>query len=154
MTKEKVNGILFYQRACVGSNPAPVAKRILFIAFMLLMGLTVCSQQLYLGCSKTTVQYDMHSYKGFDLTVRAKDYLEYQKDSIAVAFRFEDKVCVMAMITMPVKDAERFIASKVKVWEPCQEGWLYDTQVFDTPVLVRKFDQGLVVTFEYTFKEK
>jgi len=154
MTKDNVNGNLFYQRACVGSNPAPVAKRILFITMMLLIGLTVCGQQLYLGCSKTTVQYEMHQYKGFDLTVRAKDYLEYQKDSIAVAYRFEDKVCVMAMITMPVKDAERFIQSKAKVWEVVPDGWLYDTQVFDTPVLVKKFDQGEVVTFEYTFKEK
>lgn len=124
----------------------------LITSLLLLICISATSQQLYLGCSKTTVQYDMHSYKGFDLTVRAKDYLEYQKDSIAVAYRFEDRICTTALITMPVKEAERFIASKTKVWEACEGGWLYDTQVFDTPVLVKKFDQGEVVTFEYKFK--
>lgn len=124
----------------------------LITSLLLLITLSAASQQLYLGCTKNTVQYDMHSYRGFNQTVHAKDYLEYQKDSIAVAYRFENRLCVTAMIVMPVKEAERFIASKAKVWEVCDEGWLYDTQVFDTPVLVRKFVNGLVVTFEYTFK--
>lgn len=98
----------------------------------------------------------MQVYEEFIKTVHAKNYFEYQKDSIAVGYRFSRGVCTSSLITMSKEEAKKFLKERIlkKAWEPYLHGWLYDSKSFDTPIFIRKFDDHYTTTFEYTFPDE
>lgn len=128
-------------------------KKLLLI--ILLLPFITKGQQVYLGCTKSMIKSDMEVYEGFKQTVEAKDYYEYQKDSLAVGYRFKHGVCVSSLITMSKEEGKKFIAERtVKLWKPYLHGWLYNTKIFDTPIFIQKFEDDNTITFEYTFLDE
>ena len=138
-------------------------KYILTLILIASAALSTNAQTLMLSVRKATIQAQMRAYPEYVSTVNASDYLEYQKDSIAIGYRFELNsgklgkwICNEVYITMPLSRELAFIDLKTgcNCWMPIgQDQWLYQTNVFDTLVLVTRSYSDGCVTFSYTFDE-
>lgn len=125
------------------------------IVLFLLLPFFGNTQQVYLNCTKTEVESDMQVYDEFIQTVNAKNYIEYQRDSIAVGYCFKHNKCINSMITMPRTQSEKFLKAKIGImWKPYLNGWIYDTNVYKKLVYVQEFEEDVIITFQYTFLKK
>jgi len=113
-------------------------------------------QTLMLSVRKATVKAEMRNYKEYQITESYQDYLEYTKDSSSVAYEFERNgnkwICSSASITMQQSQEAVFIDAKTgcNCWAQTGENsWLYETNVFDVPVVVTRTKQARTVTFTY-----
>lgn len=132
--------------------------RISILTIIVLFIMTeLSSQTLMLSVRKGRVIAEMYMYPEWKRTVTALDYLEYQNGDHVVSYRFEDKYCVEACIVMPQDEAVKFIQDKEDkgCWVKWGEGWTYNTNVFDTDVVVVPYMNEAYdfVTFCYKFRE-
>lgn len=131
-------------------------KKIITILLLSLMAIVSCGQSLMLTMRKADVMSEMSWYKEWHRTVNAKDYLEYQKDSVAIGYRFTDHLCSEAYITMTLPAMRTFIEDKEDCgcWRSLTEhSWLYQTNVFDKLVKVTRVQDSTSATFIYKFTD-
>jgi hypothetical protein len=130
----------------------------LITLIILLSIATLKAQPLMLSVRKATVIAEMRTCRDFKRTRTEADYLEYQKGEITIAYVFAKNkhkwLCSSASITMPENKEASFIVSKTgcHCWEPIDyDSWLYETNHFDAPVLVKRTATNGCATFTYSF---
>jgi hypothetical protein len=127
---------------------------------LILITLAGYSQPLMLSVRKATVQAEMRQHRDFIKITNFPDYIEYQRGTDVIAYEFERDggkwICIKASIEMAKADEDKFIESKTgcNCWTLIEDDtWLYETNLFDTPVLVKRTYNGESVKFTYTFAE-
>ena len=94
----------------------------LLTTILILITLSGFSQPLMIGFRKSDVESNMRNSPGFYRTVKAKNYLEYQREGRAYGFRFErDSLnlyhgkwfCTEFYVTVLPDDEEKYFAKLV-----------------------------------------
>jgi len=118
----------------------------------------VQAQPLMLSCRKACVKAELRNYAEYTRVSSNSDQLNYQKGDILISYGFEKvpwgKICTFASITMPKTQEQSFIDKKTgcNCWLPIEnDGWVFETHMFDSPVMVRRTYEGALVTFKYAF---
>lgn len=128
---------------------------------LILITLSGISQTLLLQTSRARVKQDMHLYSEWRRTVTAKNYLEYQNDSICIGFRFTEDVnndfygkwiCTEVYKSMPVTMIDQYIESGVNkhCWNQiAPDRWVFYADELYGHVDVKLIEQGKVGTFVF-----
>jgi hypothetical protein len=125
---------------------------------LILITLAGYSQPLMLSCRKQCIKAELRTYVEYKMVPAGSNYLNYEKGSIKISYELTRQglgyICNGASITMPLRAEEAFVNSKTgcDCWIPIEDDvWLFDTHLFDAPVIVRRIANGASVTFKYSF---
>lgn len=126
----------------------------LLTSILIILSLSVSSQTLMLSVPRSRVKQEMKAYPEYVKVYEEKEYIEYSDGSRFVAYYFQDRICTEALITMPYDLARDFVEDKecCNCWSKVgDDEWLFQTNVFDALVVVRRYWNDDDVTFSYTF---
>lgn len=110
-------------------------------------------QPLMLSCTKGQIRSEMSRHESWAQI--SGEPMQYLRDSTIVEYLFENKHCNEASITMPVAEADKFIAEKIdcNCWkEVAPDIWIYETNHFDARVLVYRISEKKFIRFKYRFE--
>ena len=133
-------------------------KKLITIIILISITTLAPAQTLMLSVQRSVVKAEMRRVEGFTLTDSLPDFLQYKRGSQTIAYEFEKVgwwkwICITASITMPKEDSEAFVLGKLdcNCWKPTGPNtWLYETNVFDSPVIVqRTSNNNNTITFTY-----
>ena len=120
---------------------------------LIIASTTLSAQSLMLSCRKGTIKAEMRRYPEW-VEQHTENGLKYVRGAETVFYGLNDNLCTFASIEMPSTEAERFVLAKLDCNCWCEVGpdqWLYNTQLFDSPVMVKRAVIGDKVRFTYTF---
>lgn len=130
-------------------------KKILTI-ILLLTTVTLSAQPLMLSCRKMAIKSEMRRFKAWQ-QIPSNNGLKYVCGAKTVFYTLNDNVCTSASITMPEECSEDFIKGKLdcNCWCSISDtSWIYNTNLFDTTVVVIRFNEHKFVRFNYKLNEK
>lgn len=109
------------------------------------------SQPLMLSCRKATIKAEMRRNAEWQVE-QSKVGLKYTYGVKTIEYGLIGRICVTASIEMPTNQAEKFVTDKLDCNCWCEAGidtWVYNTQLFDSPVIVNRTIQGDKTKFTY-----
>jgi len=128
---------------------------------LILLTLTGFSQTLMLQNRKARIKQDMHLYSEWNRTVTAQDYIEYQCQNTAIAYRFTEDtrheyrgkwICTEIYKTMPVDCKLLYVQRGYddQCWrEVATNRWIFYADEFTGYIQVQAIDTAGTVTFVF-----
>jgi len=128
---------------------------------LILLTLTGFSQTLLLQNRKARIKQDMHLYSEWQRTVTALDYIEYQCQNTAIAYRFTEDtrheftgrwICTEIYKTMPIDCKLLYVQRGYndQCWrEIAPDMWIFYADEFTGYIQVQAIDAAETVTFVF-----